>query len=243
MKQEQSAPKPPPTTKPGTDSLATYIKAFRGTRFGFTVKSVERESPPSTMYRIEGLSADNVLFALSCHSVPPGYYWQDLPREEVIERFQRYDNIEAYRKNARERVNLASENPKGVMLLFAGDEQKQQESNDPVDEGKRLVNEIFDQCAVLNRIPNGNGIFPVTVISSEFRKWKDRTGYEAEAQTEDELLTLGCTEGKGQACHSLPPKAYRAIRRQSQRGDLVGLYDADLNPVAIYRILSERSAK
>lgn len=127
-------------------------------------------------------------------------------------------------------------------MLLAGEEQKQQESNDTVDEGKRLVNEIFDQCAVLNRIPNGNGIFPVMVISSEVRNWKDRTGYEVEAQTEDESLTLGCSQGKGQACHSLPPKAYRAIRRQSQGGDLVVFYDADLNLVAIYRILGERSS-
>lgn len=222
---------------------ASYIKAFRRSRFGFTVKSVKQESPPSTMYRIEGLSDGNVLFVLSCHSVPPGSYWKDLPREELIERLQRYDNIEAYRKNATERVNLASEDPKGVMLLFAGEEPKQQESNDPVDEGRRLVNEIFDQCAVLNRIPNGNGIFPVTVISSEFRNWKDRTGYEVEAQTEDESLTLACAQGKDQACHSLPPKAYRAIRRPSQGGDLVAFYDANLNPVAIYRILGERSLK
>ena len=240
-KQQRSVPKSPPTTKP--DAVASYIKAFRGSRFGFDVKSVKQEPPPSTMYRIEGLSADNVLFALSCHSVPPAYYWQGLTHEELTGRLQRYDNIDAFRKNATERVNLASENPEGVMLLFAGEEQKQRESNDPVDEGKRLVNEIFDQCAVLNRIPNGNGIFPVTVISSEFRSWKDRTGYAVEAQTEDESLTLGCARGKGQACHSLPPKTYRAIRRQSQGGDFVALYDADVNPVAIYRILSERSAK
>lgn len=210
--QEQAVPKKfsTPTIEPGVKSEPqgpSYAKAAK--KFGFSVKSVEQEAPPSTMYRVEGLSADNVWFLLSCHSVPPSSYWKGLAREQLVERFDQYDGIEKFRKNATEKVDLASEVREGVMLLYAMQGQNGQDSNS-------LANEVFDQCAVLNRIPNGDSIFPITVSSSEFRNWKDGAGYEVEAQTKDESLTLACAEGKGQACHSLPPKAYRAIRRQSQ---------------------------
>jgi hypothetical protein len=233
--QTATSPKPAQTKTPPARTKPQDRK------FGFRVVSVEKEPPTSTMYRVEALTDDKVRFLLSCHSVPPVELLgseKDSAAEKLKRWFDLYGDIEKFRKAAIERVYLASEigKYKGVILLYVPGEEEEAHSNASLDE-------VLDQCAVLNRIPNGDSIFPITVSSSEFRNWKDRAGYEVEAQTKDESLTLACAEGKGQACHSLPPKVYRAIRRQSQWGDLVALYDADLNLVAIYRILSEQSSK
>ena len=216
------------TKKPGMKTES------KDSKFGFRVVSVDNERPPSTMYRVEGLTDGNVLFLLSCHSVPPplpGLGGAKGSLRERIERwFDQYGSFEKFRRTATVKVHLASEVSKYVILLYAPGEEEVSDSNDPPDE-------VVDQCALLKRIANGDAIFPVEVLSSQFHNWKDGVGYEVEAQTADESLTLGCTESNVQICLSLAPKTYRGIRNGSQ----IHLYDADLNSVGVYRILREQT--
>ena len=186
--------------------------------------SVDHERRGSPGYRVEGLSNDSSRFVLWCHAVPPPLFPKDhLTREQLVERYSRYETVEKFRKAA-EKVDFASEITPGVMILYAT----------PVEQN-RALDEFFDQRAILNRIPNGNDVFPAKVSSSNFRNWQGGIGYEVGAQTSEESLTLGCTEGKNTRCVSLVPKTYRAIRDGSE----VRLYDTDLNLLGVYRILRE----
>jgi hypothetical protein len=143
--------------------------------------------------------------------------------------FDRYGDIEKFRKAASENVYLALEANKYVILLYARGEEEAADSNGPLDE-------VVDQCAILNRLANAEDVFPIKIIWSIFQNWKDGTGYEIEAKTADESLTLGCAEGKGQVCASLPPSEYRATRN----GSGVTLYDENLMLIGAFRVLSER---
>jgi hypothetical protein len=204
-------------------------------KFGFSIVSVQNERPPSTMYRVEGLTEDKVRFLLSCHSVPPPLPglggWEGSPRERLVRWYNQYGDIEKFRKTAIESVYLAAEvsKHKGVILLYARGKDAVADSDAPLDE-------IVDQCAILTRIPNAENAYSIKVISSTFQSRKDGTGYETEAQAADELLTLGCSEGKGHMCASLPPNGYRAIRSGSE----VKVYDENLTLVGDFRVLSER---
>jgi hypothetical protein len=128
----------------------------QGGKFGFRIVTVERERPPSTMYRVEGLTEDKELLILSCHSVPP-----PLPslggrtgteRERLVRWFDQYGNIEKFRKAATENVYLGSEVNKYVILLYSRGREEVRDSIVPPDE-------IVDQCVMLKRIANaaGNG--------------------------------------------------------------------------------------
>lgn len=190
-------------------------------KFPFNVIKVEPESG-TTMYRVEGLSADNQRFLLSCHSVSPVLK----SREEILQWYDRYGGIDKYQKAAPEDVGFASIANGSLMTLYA--------YTGP-------FSLISQNCVILNRIANGEDVFSIEVISSELQNFKDGTGYTINAQTEEELLTLACTNApvkviEGPSCGSIAPKTYRATRFRSG----VALYDADLNLVGDYVILSER---
>jgi hypothetical protein len=128
----------------------------QGDKFGFRIVTVESERPPSTMYRVEGLTEDKERLILSCHSVPP-----PLPglggrtgthRERLVRWFDQYGGIEKFRKAATENVYLGSEVKKYVILLYSRGREEVRDSIVPPEE-------IVDQCVMLKRIANaaGNG--------------------------------------------------------------------------------------
>lgn len=217
-------------------------------KFGFFVQSVDPEQE-TVRYRLEGVTVDGWRIALSCPNYPPVEVERKAFRkhsgEELAQKYEEYKDIERFRELVLRSAVATIEEPRtpsqfGRMTIYHAtlvlpdtpEQEKQAAMKDP-------FGVVVAHCWLVNEVENGEDIFSVTVLSSEFRNWKDGKGYEVDARTADESLTLGCTEEKGAACQSLPLSSYRATRS----GSMVRLYDKDLNLVGSYRVLSEKPAK
>jgi len=235
--------------------------------FEFSVVSVELEKLQGGgfFYLVEGTTTSGQRFVLGCTPAPPSSALKYHTAQENLERITTYENIEQFRQMALALTGFASlkKETAGLehMTLYSyllampdetdltmraaqGDEAAKKIVESLGERRRRVWEkepetflEALAKCSVISRIQNAEDLFSLTVLSSESQIWAHGTGYEVKAQTETESVTLGCTQGKGQACQSLPPRAYRAIRRES----LVGIYDEHLKLIGIYRILSERS--
>lgn len=216
-----------PQTQRGTKptqgkSPATTVKE-QESKFLFTIESVEPDQQSlGSWYRVEGLTINGWRFLLKCPPYPPHHH--QLTREQSARQTAEHSDIEHFRKTVLEGVRFASAKPLPTewMTLW------------------KILDEPFAECLIVNWVGNGD-VFPIVIISSEFRNWKDGVGYEIETQTKDESLVLACTErkAKGRGCRSLPPNLYRATRSGSQ----IRLYDADLNVLGDYRIVREHSTE
>lgn len=224
---------PAQTPKPKTT-------ARQDAKFLFITKSVDvfwgvtppTKWPPDVAkyYLVEGVTTDGWRFRLGCLGVLPDSAYDASPEEWELKETQ-YRDVEWFRKAVLEKVGWASLNPRrDRMILYTS-----VASVSDAIKGHKPLEEIFVECHVEKRIENAAEMLPLEVLSSQFRNWKNGTGYEVQAHTGDESLILGCTEAKGAACQSVPLNTYRATRSGSQ----MRLYDADLNLIGVYRIVSE----
>ncbi len=209
-------------------------------KFSFFTKSVDVfwgvtppiQWPPTTpkYYLVEGVTVNGWRFRLACFGVLPHSAYEASAEEWELKEKQ-YRDVEWFRRTVLERVGWASLNSgRDRMTLYTSVASP----SDAIKAHKPLE-EVFVQCQVEKHIENGAEMSPLAVLSSQFRNWKDGTGYEVIAQTANESLTLGCTEARGAACMSIAPNNYRGTRSGSQ----MRLYDADLNLLGEYRIVSE----
>jgi hypothetical protein len=231
-----------PAQAPKPKTTATQAAKFR-----FSAKSVDvfwgvtppAEWPPDTAkyYVVEGVTTNGWRFRLGCLGLPPVSAYDAVVNGPVsiddLELSEKqYRDVEWFRQAVLEKVVWASINPRrDRMILYTV-----ASVSGPIKTHKPLA-EILVECQVENRIENAAEMLLIEVLSSQFRDWKNGTGYEVQAHTADESLTLGCTEAKGAACQSIPPSKYRATRIGSQ----MRLYDADLALIGAYRIVSEET--
>ena len=98
-------------------------------------------------------------------------------------------------------------------------------------------------CSIVKKL-NGD-IFPLHVSSADFVQWKNTAGYRIEAETAGVKYTLVCTYSdkwpKIHRCGSLRPGNYRAAL--ANEGSALGVYDADLNLIHVYRIEHEQEVR
>lgn len=222
-------------------------KANGDHRFMFITKSVEVDNG---RYRVEGVTLNVWRFLIQCKASPSLAY-KAASRAEMIQKLGEYDS-ETFRRVVLEQVGWASLNANRTMMTLyrnvvsTQDVTAAQRGEKTSEQVRALQERIrrpggglepYADCFIVNRIENAEEMPTVTVVSSQFRKLKDGTGYEIEATTADEALTLLCAERKGSVCSSLAPRLYRATRSGSQ----MRLYDSDLNIVGIYRIVREGS--
>jgi hypothetical protein len=217
------------------------VTATRDAKFGFSTKSVDvfwgvtppTKWPPAVAkyYLVEGVTTDGWRFRLGCLGVLPDSVYESTAPEEWEIKEKQYRDVEWFRQAVLEKVRWASINThRDRMILYTS-----VASISGAIRAHTPLEEIFVECQVVNHIENGVEMLPLEVLSSQFRNWKIGMGYEVRAHTADESLTLGCTEAKGAACQSIPPNIYRATRSASQ----MRLYDADLDLIGAYRIVSE----
>jgi hypothetical protein len=242
---QKQAASPQASQKSPTPKAETAVK-----KFGFIIQTVEPEQETGGYrYRLEGVTIDGWRLVLSCPKFPPVEVEREAFRkhsgDELAQKNEEYSDIERFRELAlRSAVasidELRTPSKYGAMTLYQArllqPDVSEQERKAVIKDPYQIV---VAHCWLINEVENGEDIFPIAVLSSDFRNWEDGKGYEVDAQTSDESLTLGCTETKGATCQSLPPSSYRATRN----GSVVRLYDKDLNLMDSFRILSERSTK
>ena len=214
-------------------------------KFGFSVQSVEAEQETGR-YHLEGVTIDGWRIVLSCPKSPPVEVEREAIRkhagDELAQKYEEYKDIERFRDlmlhSAIASIDESRTPSKyGAMTIYRlrlpqpdmPEEEQNAASEDP-------FGDVVAHCWLINELENGEDVFLIKVLSSEFHNWKDGNGYQVYAEAADEALTLGCTEGKHAACQSLPPGSYRAIRS----GSVTRLHDKDLNFLGSYRVLSEK---
>jgi hypothetical protein len=222
--QGQAAPSQTPTPRTAAKPDAKFV---------FTIKNIELEGPASDAhrYRVEGVTINGWRFLIDCSDFPPPSALKGASADEISRKIEQHRDFPAFRKIVLERVGWASLSARGDrMVLYAN-----VASMEDAIKAHTPLQELFADCPIVNHIENGADMSPLEVVSSQFRNWKNGTGYEIQARILKESLTLGCTEEKGVVCMSLPPNTYRVTRSGSQ----MRLYDADLNLIGVYRIVSE----
>lgn len=190
--------------------------------FGFSVQNILIETccsdtpgkpTPTGQISVEGLTPDNVRFALSCID------YVDLPRPSwTISKAARDHWFEMHTAS----IKHETYGDRMDIYNFSGKAP---------DYWKEFAN-----CSIDGRLDDAKNESFVVVSSSSARDWKNGSGYEVKVNDRTEMMTLRCIQNGQSPCVSIPPATYRAIRDGSE----VRLCDQDLTVLSTYQITDER---
>ncbi len=227
--QSTSASHPTPQANPASkvDSAPESKATPKPELFGFQVTSVLPEvccsdvpgKPiPDGSTSVEGVTPDNVRFALSC--LPDSYkdYDKQPGRISKAVRDKWYESHTASIKSGQYQDRMTIYNFDGE----APDYWKP-----------------FAECSVYGRIERARDEFQILVLSSNAGDWKNGSGYELFANSNTETFALRCIQNAQSPCVSIAPATYRGIRDGSE----VRLCDQDLKVIGTFQIISERSLR
>jgi hypothetical protein len=198
-------------------------------RFGFSVTSVYPElccsdtpgkPSPDGMASVEGVTPDNIRFALSC--TPDSYKYfigtsGKIPKSSLDRWYEMHT------------ASIGSDQFGNTLAIYSYD-------YDLKSLGQWAE---FAHCSVMGRLDRAKNEFPILVNSSRAGDWKDGSGYELSANSRNEVFTLKCLQNKQSPCVSVAPATYKGIRDGSE----IRLCDQDLAVIATLQIVDERSLR